>query len=94
MLHTHRVFLTISGSSVGLLLALLLQKSQCSSAAAYTYDNVVRVYAGADETITALTHDGIKEQKDDAHTRHGHVFLEDSVDDAELVARIKSKSPW
>ena len=62
-----------------------------------TYGNIVRVYADADETIIALTDDGISELKDmirDARTttKTWHEFLEDFVDDAELVARIKAKS--
>jgi hypothetical protein len=62
-----------------------------------TYGNIVSVYAGADETVTALTDDGIEELKDmirDARisTKTWHEFLEDFVDDAELVARIKAKS--
>ncbi|MEO3478160.1 hypothetical protein AAFO90_10820 [Phaeobacter sp. CAU 1743] len=64
-----------------------------------TYGNIVSVYAGADETVTALTDDGIAELKDmigDARitTETWHEFLEDFVDDAELVDRIKAKSPW
>ena len=63
-----------------------------------TYGNIVSVYAGADETVNALTDDGIEELKDmirDARvtTELWHEFLEDFVDDAELVARIKAKSP-
>jgi len=63
-----------------------------------TYGNIVSVYAGADETVTALTDDGIAELKDmirDARmtTELWHEFLEDFVDDAELIARIKAKSP-
>lgn len=63
-----------------------------------TYGNIVSVYAGAHETVTALTDDGIAELKDmirDARitTETWHEFLEGFVDDAELVARIKAKSP-
>lgn len=63
-----------------------------------THGNIVSVYAGADETVTALTDDGIEELEDmirDARitTQTWHEFLEDFVDDAELVARIKAKSP-
>ncbi|QIE47834.1 hypothetical protein G5B38_19545 (plasmid) [Pseudohalocynthiibacter aestuariivivens] len=63
-----------------------------------TYGNIINVYAGADETVTALTDDGIEELKDmirDARmtSELWHEFLEDFVDDAELVARIKDKSP-
>lgn len=61
-----------------------------------TYGNIVSVYAGADETVTALTDDGIAELKDmlrDARitTKTWHEFLDDFVDDAELVTRIKAK---
>ena len=63
-----------------------------------TYGNIVSVYAGADETVAALTDDGITELKDmiaDARitTKTWHEFLEDFVDDAEIAARIKAKSP-
>lgn len=63
-----------------------------------TYGNIVSVYAGADETVAALTDDGIEELEDmirDARitTKTWHEFLEGFVDDAELVARIKAKSP-
>ena len=63
-----------------------------------TYGNIVSVYAGADETVTALTNDGIEELKDmirDARItiELWHEFLEDFVDDADLVARIKAKPP-
>lgn len=59
---------------------------------------IVSVYAGADEIFTALTDDGIEELKDmirDARiiTQTWQEFLEDFVDDADLVARIKAKSP-
>ena len=64
-----------------------------------TYGNIVSVYAGADETVTALTDDGIEELKQmirDARmtTALWHEFLEDFVDDAELVACIKARSTW
>ncbi|MDA9207719.1 hypothetical protein N9O61_02420 [Octadecabacter sp.] len=63
-----------------------------------TYGNIVNVYAGADEIVNALTDDGIEELKDmirDARMTTGlwHEFLDDFVDDAELIARIKAKSP-
>lgn len=63
-----------------------------------TYGNIISVYVGTDETVSALTGDGIEELKDmirDARitTKTWHEFLEDFVDDAELVARIKAKSP-
>ncbi len=59
-----------------------------------TYGSIVSVYTGPEETITALTDDGIEELTDmlrDARsvTDSWHQFL----DDEELVARIKAKSP-
>ena len=59
-----------------------------------TYGNIVSVYASADETVSALTDDGITELKDmigdaRATTKTWHEFLDDFVDDA----RIKAKSP-
>ena len=63
-----------------------------------TYGNIVSVYVGPDETITALTDDGIEELTDmirDARitTKTWHEFLDDFVDDTDLAARIKAKSP-
>ena len=59
---------------------------------------IISVYTGQDETVTALTDDGIGELKDmlrDARItpETWHAFLDDFVDDAELVARIKAQSP-
>ena len=63
-----------------------------------TYGSIVTVNTGPDETITALTDDGIEELTDmlrDARitTESWHEFLDDFVHDAELVARIKAQSP-
>lgn len=63
-----------------------------------TYGSIISVYTGPDDTITALTDDGIDELKDmlrDARLtpETWHAFLDDFVDDAELVARIKAHSP-
>ena len=63
-----------------------------------TYGAIISVYTGAEETITALTDDGIDELKDmlrDARvtTETWHAFLDDFVDDEDLVARIKAQSP-
>lgn len=62
-----------------------------------TYGSIISVYTGPDDTITALTDDGIDELKDmlrDARitTETWHAFLDDFVNDAELVARIKAQS--
>jgi len=63
-----------------------------------TYGNIVSVYAGAKKTVTALTDDGIEELNNmirDAciSNKTWLEFLEDFVDDAELAARIKARSP-
>lgn len=63
-----------------------------------TYGAIISVYTGPDDTITALTDDGIDNLKDmlrDARItpETWHAFLDDFVDDAELVARIKAQSP-
>lgn len=59
--------------------------------------SIISVYTGPDETITALTDDGIDELKDmlrDARAtiETWHAFLDDFVDDENLVARIKAQS--
>lgn len=63
-----------------------------------TYGSIISVYTGAEETVTALTDDGIEELKDmlrDAriNTETWHAFLDDFVDDEDLVARIKAQPP-
>ena len=63
-----------------------------------TYGSIISVYTGPDDTITALTDDGIDELKDmlrDARitAETWHAFLDDFVHDAELIARIKAQSP-
>ncbi|ARC37806.1 hypothetical protein A6J80_16840 [Paracoccus yeei] len=63
-----------------------------------SYGAIISVYTDSDETITALTDDGIDELKDmlrDARitTETWHAFLDDFVGDAELVARIKAQLP-
>ena len=63
-----------------------------------TYGSIISVYTGPEDTITALTDDGIDELKDmlrDARItpETWNAFLDDFVDDAELVARIKARSP-
>ena len=62
-----------------------------------TYGNIVSVYLGPDETISALTDDGVKELTDmiraaRINTKTWHEFLDDFVDDADLVSRIKAQS--
>jgi hypothetical protein len=63
-----------------------------------TYGNIVKVYASPDEALSALTDDGIEELKDMIQaarisTKTWHTFLDDFVDDADLVTQIKAKSP-
>lgn len=63
-----------------------------------TYDAIISVYTGPDNTITALTDDGIDELKDMLRharitTETWHAFLDDFVGNPELVARIKAQSP-
>ncbi|WP_103727475.1 hypothetical protein [Novosphingobium sp. HII-3] len=63
-----------------------------------TYGNIISVYTGPDQAITALTDHGIDELSDmlsDARltTRAWHDFLADFVDDPELAARFKAQAP-
>jgi len=60
------------------------------------YGNIVSVQIGPDEYITALTDDGIQEIRDmlgwartSVETWHG--FLEDVVDDPDIIARVKDQ---
>ena len=62
-----------------------------------TYGNIVSVYLGPDETISALTDHGVEELKDMIRaariaTQTWHKFLDVFVDDADLVSRIKAQS--
>lgn len=62
------------------------------------YGAIISVYTGQDETVTALTDDGIDELKDMLRaaritTETWHAFLDDFVDDKDLVARIKAQAP-
>lgn len=63
-----------------------------------TYGSIITVQTGPEEAITALTNYGIEELADmlrDARisTKTWHEFLDDFVNDTELVAHIKSQSP-
>jgi len=63
-----------------------------------TYGSIISVVHGDDETITALTDDGINElnQMLSAARRSPEAcneFLDSFVDDEELIARVKAKSP-
>jgi hypothetical protein len=62
-----------------------------------SYGNIVTVYTGDDESITALTDDGMEELEQMlSHARRSpdgwNDFLDSFVDDEQLVARIKAKS--
>ena len=62
-----------------------------------SYGAIISVYIGPDDTITALTDDGIDELKDMLREARitpetWHDFLDDFVDDAELLVRIKTQS--
>ncbi|MBB4189799.1 hypothetical protein GGE07_006503 [Sinorhizobium terangae] len=63
-----------------------------------SYGSIISVYTAPDEAITSLTRNGIEELGQMlAHARRTadewNDFLEDFVDDQELIARIKAKSP-
>lgn len=63
-----------------------------------SYGSIISVYDGTDEAITALTDDGIDELRQMlAHARRSteewNDFLDSFVDDEELIARVKTKSP-
>jgi len=62
-----------------------------------TYGNIISVYVGPDETVTALTDNGIEELTDMIRaaritTKTWHEFLYDFVDDTDLAERIKAKT--
>ncbi len=59
-----------------------------------TYGNILSVYTGMDEAITALTDDGISEIKDmlaaaRRSTEEWNDFLQDFVADPDIIARVK-----
>ncbi|OCP18526.1 MULTISPECIES: hypothetical protein [unclassified Ensifer] len=63
-----------------------------------TYGSIISVYNGEDESITALTDDGMEELEQMlSHARRStdewNDFLDCFFDDEELVARFKAKSP-
>jgi hypothetical protein len=63
-----------------------------------TYGSIISVVHGDDETITALTDDGIDELRQMlADARRSpeawNDFLDCFVDDEEVIARVKAKSP-
>ena len=63
-----------------------------------TYGSIISVYTGPDQTITALTDDGIEELSDmlrDARRspQHWSDFLKDFDDDPDIIARVKENGP-
>ncbi|WP_144578955.1 hypothetical protein [Agrobacterium sp. DE0009] len=63
-----------------------------------TYGSIISVYNGEDESVIALTDDGMEELEQMLHyarrsTQEWDEFLDSFVDDEELIARIKAKSP-
>ncbi|MGY5810810.1 hypothetical protein ACXHXG_24270 [Rhizobium sp. LEGMi198b] len=63
-----------------------------------SYGSIISVYTGDEESVTALTDDGMDELQQilkDARRSPDKWsdFLDSFVDDKELVARIKAKSP-
>ncbi len=63
-----------------------------------SYGAIISVYTGADDTITALTDNGIEELRDmlaDARRspEHWRNFLEDFVADPDVIARVNEKDP-
>ncbi|MEI4235462.1 hypothetical protein [Roseovarius sp. D22-M7] len=63
-----------------------------------TYGAIVTVYTGQNETITALTDDGIEELTNmlaDARRspQDWNRFLEDFVSDQQIIDRVKEKGP-
>ncbi|MBP2449984.1 hypothetical protein [Rhizobium leguminosarum] len=60
-----------------------------------SYGNIITVYTGDDESVTALTDDGMEELEQMlSHARRSpdewNDFLDSFVDDEKLVARIKA----
>ena len=80
------------GEDVGLLEAIIANDDNL------TYSNIINVYINPDQTLTTLTDDGIEELTDmiqaaRINTKTWHTFLDDFVDDADLITQIKAKSP-
>ena len=78
------------GEDPGLLEAIVSNDDNLS------YGNIVSVHIGPDDYITALTDDGIEELRDmlaSARVSVGdwHNFLEDFVDEPDIIARVKDQ---
>jgi hypothetical protein len=62
-----------------------------------TYGSIITVHTGPDETITALTQDGVEELRDmlanaRRSPRDWESFLESFLSDPELIERLKSQT--
>lgn len=62
-----------------------------------TYGNIINIYLGPNDTISALTDDGLEELTNMIRaarvtTKTWHEFLDDFVDNTDLVSRIKVQS--
>ncbi|MFT5798533.1 MAG: hypothetical protein ACI84R_002600 [Candidatus Azotimanducaceae bacterium] len=80
------------GEDVALLEAII------SNGENLTYGNIVSVYVNPGETLTTLTDDGIEELTDmiqaaRVNTKTWRTFLDDFVDNANLVTKIKAQEP-
>jgi len=83
---------TMLGEDVELLEAILWNDDNL------TYGSIISVYTGPDETITALTDDGVEELSDMLRearrtTQTWHCFPDDFLDDPELATRFKAQPP-
>ena len=62
-----------------------------------TYGSIITVHTGPDETITALTQDGVEELRDmlvnaRRSPRDWESFLESFLSDPDLIERLKSQT--
>ena len=90
--HTLDYVATMLGETLDLLEAIVWNDDNL------TYGAIVTVYTGQDETITALTDDGIEELTNmlaDARRspQDWNRFLEDFVSNQEIIDRVKEKDP-
>lgn len=64
-----------------------------------SYGNIISVDTATDENTKQITAHGIEELRDmlsDARqsSEHWHGFLEDFVNDPDVIARVKENGPW
>lgn len=70
----------------------------CYNSDDLSYGNLITVYTGGDDAITAVTDDGIQELKDMLHDARQSQqnwlnFLEDFVEDPNVIKRVKENGP-